>query len=410
MRHWRAGALCSLLAIAVACANEAAPVGGPPDPVPPQLLEITPESGRTVQRPSQVEFRFDEVVAERPSGAPSLEALVMISPRDGDPRVRWRRNSITVRPRRGWRDSTTYVVTLLPGLADLRGNVRDSSSTTVFSTGGPIADTRIRGAAFDWAAGTPLSNALVMAITRPADARADSAIYITRTTGTGAFELPYVRRGTVTVYALNDQNNSYSVDTREMYDSVTVSLADSVRIEFYAFVRDSIGPQPQTVSVRDSVTIAVSLTRAVHPADTIDASRFTVWGPDSQSAPIVFAQRQATFDSAQAAAGIPAPAADSVPTQPDTLPAADTLAVAPADSIAAADSVEAPRFNRPVPASAVILRFGTPLAPETTYEVRSRALRNLLGVSADGVTRFTTPAPPEPTPPDSGSSLPAGRS
>src|SRR5690606_19763872 len=156
-----------LVLLAAGCAREEAPAGGPPDPIPPSVQRITPESGSVVRRPSDVEFHFDEVVAERPAGAQSLADLVIISPRDGDPRVRWRREAITVRPRGGWRDSTTYVVTLRPGVADLRGNVLDSTTSTVFSTGGPISRTVITGTVFDWAAGTPLASALVLGITQP---------------------------------------------------------------------------------------------------------------------------------------------------------------------------------------------------------------------------------------------------
>lgn len=408
MRVARAGVISLLLAVAAgACAREEAPLGGPPDPIPPRLVRVTPESGSTVRRPSEVEFRFDEVVDERPSGVPSLEALVMISPRDGDPRVRWRREALSIRPRRGWRDSTTYVVTLLPGLSDLRGNVRDSASSTVFSTGGPIATTRITGAAFDWAGGTPLGNALIMGITRPREGRADSAIYIARAVSNGSFVLPYVRPGEVTIYAVNDQNSNYAVDVREAFDSTTVTLSDSLHVELYAFVQDSIGPQPGAVTVRDSVTLVVNLSRPLHPDDTLTTARIIVVGPDSQPLPIALVQRQAEFDSAQAAAAVEA--------QPDTAvapPPPDTLPPAVADTAAARDTAAAPLFSRPIPASSIVIRLSQPLRPATTYEVRTRGLRNLLRYAADGFMRFVTPAPAQPqenAPPDSSGFARAGR-
>ena len=129
------------LALLAACAQPSPPPGGPPDPLPPALVRIVPESGAVNARPEEVLFRFDEVVAERPTGTPSTEGMVLISPRDGAPEVSWRRTGIGVRPARGWRENTTYVVELLPGIADLRGNRRDSSAVTVFSTGGAIPAT-----------------------------------------------------------------------------------------------------------------------------------------------------------------------------------------------------------------------------------------------------------------------------
>src|SRR5690606_5260270 len=104
---------CAILATAAlaGCARAELPMGCPPDPNPPQLAAVIPAPGSSAERLSEVVFRFDEVVAERPAGG-SLDALVIISPRDGSPRVRWRRNAITVRPRGGWRPATTYSVTL----------------------------------------------------------------------------------------------------------------------------------------------------------------------------------------------------------------------------------------------------------------------------------------------------------
>ena len=113
----------------VACASQGDPPGGPPDAAPPVLVAIVPESGAVNMRPERVEFRFDEVVSERPSRAPSLEQMVLISPSDGLPRVDWRRRTIAVRPRGDWKPNAVYTVTLLPGITDLRGNVMPSGAS-----------------------------------------------------------------------------------------------------------------------------------------------------------------------------------------------------------------------------------------------------------------------------------------
>src|SRR5690606_34809754 len=156
-----------------------------------------------------------------------------------------------------------------PGVADLRGNVLDSTSSTVFSTGGPISRTVITGAVFDWAAGTPLANALVPGITPAMTGGAGSAIYLAIADYAGRFRLPFVRPGPVSVIALNDANRSFGVDRREAFDSASVSLQDSLHLELYAFVHDTIGPSPRNVSVRDSQTIVVSFTQPLLPGDSI---------------------------------------------------------------------------------------------------------------------------------------------
>ena len=126
---------------AVGCAQQGAPPGGPPDKQPPVLVRVTPDTGAVNTTPPRVVFRFDEVVSERPQGAPSLRELFLISPRDGEPDVDWRREAITVRPRRGWKKNAVYTVTMLPGLVDLRGNVRREGGTATYSKWPPIPDT-----------------------------------------------------------------------------------------------------------------------------------------------------------------------------------------------------------------------------------------------------------------------------
>ena len=78
-------------------------------------------------RLDDVDFVFDEVISEGGSpnqgtGTGDLEKLVILSPTREVPRVRWRRDRITVRPDEGWQRDRVYRVELLPGVTDLRRN------------------------------------------------------------------------------------------------------------------------------------------------------------------------------------------------------------------------------------------------------------------------------------------------
>src|SRR3954465_13638806 len=134
--------LTPLILLVAGCASPGMPPGGPPDVAAPEILSITPDSGTVGVKPKEVVFHFDEVVSERPTGATTLADLFMISPRDGVPSVSWHRDAITVKPAHGWRANTPYTVILLRGLADIRGNVRNTGATTFFSTGATIPRTR----------------------------------------------------------------------------------------------------------------------------------------------------------------------------------------------------------------------------------------------------------------------------
>src|SRR5690606_6394599 len=131
----------------VACASPGLPPGGPPDSAVPVITRIAPESGAVNVDARAVLVHFDEVIAERPTGASGagaagdgLRSVVLLSPSDGREEVNWRRTAIEIRPRRGFRANTAYRVTLLPGIVDLRGNVLNARREIVFSTGAAIPE------------------------------------------------------------------------------------------------------------------------------------------------------------------------------------------------------------------------------------------------------------------------------
>jgi hypothetical protein len=394
-----AAAVGAVTALA-SCAQPSPPPGGPPDPEPPVLVRVSPDSGSVNARPDEVLFRFDEVVAERPSGAPSLDQLVLVSPRAGTPEVRWRRSGIAVRPRGGWRENTTYVVELLPGIADLRGNRRDSSTVTVFSTGAAIAATRIAGVVFDWPRGAAAGGALVEAIVLTGGERPDSVFYVTRADSAGRFTLPYVPPGAVTLRGVLDANRNFALEPREAYDSLRFSLRDSARVELYAFVHDTVGPRIGNVVVQDSVTLRVTLDQPLAVAQPLDTSLVRLFTADS--APLAVAR----VLSARAADSLRAAAADTArpaaaPADTARRPPADA-ARRPADTTRAAAPPPAPR--RAVPITELVVRPARPLAPNTRYRIVVTA-RGLLDATATSDRILTTPAPPA-TPADTAARRP----
>ena len=100
----RIGALVTAaLVLDVGCAQMGAPPGGPKRTTPPVLTRVTPDSGTTSVRARSVMFEFDVVVNDR-----DISRFFLLSPREGAPRVTWRRDRVEVRPRRGFRPNTAY--------------------------------------------------------------------------------------------------------------------------------------------------------------------------------------------------------------------------------------------------------------------------------------------------------------
>jgi hypothetical protein len=344
------------------------PPGGPVDTEAPQIVKIIPDSAKTGTTPPEVVFRFNEVVSERPSGAPSLSSLFLISPRDGEPRVEWHRSAISVKPRRGWRKNTAYTVTLLPGLSDLRGNTRNTGAVTQFATGASIPTGRISGSIFNWAEGRFLPRALVEA--RP---RTDTTlVYVTTSDSTGAFTLGTLPPGAYQLRGIADENNNKGLDPREAFDSLTVTLIDTARTDIYAFVHDSVGARISGVTVTDSVTIDIAFDNPIAPTPLLTAASIKVKASDSTEIPVVSVSP----------------------------PAQDTAGIG------------ARKFARPIPPRVLTVKLGRPLRPRTDYRVSVIGVRNLTGIvkSSDKVINIPAPAPPPAAAPTTGSpvSPPAG--
>ena len=413
----RVGAISAALALASAalagCATVQAPPGGPEDHAPPKIVRVTPDTGRTNVTPKEIVFRFDEVVNERPTGgATTLDQLFVLSPSDGAARVDWHRSVITVRPRRSFRKNTAYTVTLLPGLADLRGNVMKTGASTFFSTGATIPATALRGTVFDWVAGKPAVGAVVQAF-----ARGDTTFAWTATTDSvGRFELRAFPAGSYLVRAMLDANRNRALDPRELFDTVAVAVADSGRIELLAFVHDTIGPRIDRLAVEDSITLRVEFDKALDPARPLTPASFALLRSDSTRIPIaalltdsaLIAERAAhdslarqRGDTARAPGDTTRGAANPVPpVEPSpragarsAVPIPRRRGAAAATGPAVRDTTAIPKPSRPIPRTGVIVRLGAPLTPVTSYRLRAIDVRGLWGNARTSDRVFATPKP-----------------
>ena len=439
----RAGAVVIGLASVASCASPGMPPGGPPDRDPPALVAVTPETLAVGVRATSVVYRFDEVVNERStpgtggsggmgspgggfggggfggasmSGEASLAAMFAISPSDGRERVRWRREAIEIEPRGGFRPNTTYRIALLPGLSDLRGNARKEGMALVFSTGPTLATGAIDGVVFDWVGGKPAGAARLEAFV-PSDttfrwrARADS---------TGRFVLPALSPGRYHLRGWIDQNQSGTIDGREAFDSVTVTLGDTATRALYAFEHDTIGPRLESVELVDSTGLRLKFDRAPAPDWSPVVTTVTLQRADSSRVPIGLAIPAARFDSLRAAraaeadttvvdstAPTPAAVADSsvkpraapTPVPPrTTLPPGRAGASASSTPRDTTPARPAPTLERPVPILGWVVPLEQPLPPGT-YRLKVQQVRGLTGRVRDSEReiRIRPPAPKDST-------------
>ena len=404
----RAVALVATM-VAAACANPGTPPGGPPDTTPPKVVQVVPESGSVNASPRAVVFRFDEVISERPVGAARLDDMFLVSPRGRGVDVTWSRDEIWIRAIGGWKKNAVYTITMLPGMADLRNNVLKRGQTLVFATGPTIAETQVAGILFDWVKGTASPNSLIEAI-----ARTDTTLaYVALTDSSGRFHIDhvppgeYLLRGAVPSGAIQ----SRTFDRRRAFDTVAVALRDTASVELLAFVHDTLGPRIGALTVRDSVTLRVTLDQPFAPALPITRAMFTVKAKDSSEVaidsvftPDAFAQwDKARKDSVARRDSIERARADTVrrappPARVDTAQRPPVLTDAERGDSTRADSVKkaAPKPSKPSPISEIVIRLAVPLPPQSSFRLYARDIRGLLGRARPSERAFSTPKLPAP--------------
>src|SRR5262245_5247165 len=275
----------------LSCATIQEPPGGPPDLTPPQLVEVTPDSGAIVPglRDAAV-FQFNEIIAERPGA--SLDQMVLLSPRPKRLDVSWRRSSFTVKPRDGWKEGVVYRLTLLPGITDLRSNKLNKGKTLVFSTGASIPSTTIEGRVMDWEAGAAAIRAVVEAARVP-----DSLVYWDVADSVGKFSMAAVPPGKYVLYATVDKNNNRKRDSNEPFDSVTITLDSTENKTLWTFAHDTVGPRLRSVARTDSATVRAEFNQSLKPGP-LDSTTFSVVQlPDSAPVKLAGIYTQLLFDS-----------------------------------------------------------------------------------------------------------------
>lgn len=400
-------------ALVAACANPGDPPGGPPDTAPPAIVTVRPESGAVVPDwKDDAVIQFDEVIDEmggargggNGAGVAGLARQVILSPVHGEVAVSWGRTRIRVKPKEGWKPGRVYHLELLPGIVDLRRNLLKKGQLVVFSTGPAIPQGTLTGNAIQWVEQRSMVGALIEAVPLP-----DSVGYLTVADSAGRFHLDALPPGRYVVYATVDQNNNRRRDRREAYDSAAVTLDSLASVTLFAFVHDTTGPRLRTGTVVDSTTVRLEFTQAL--GALLDTAQVHVLQlPDSTPVAVAAALTPPQYDSVTAAAR---KAAKPDSTRRDTAPPAPRV-VAPRDTTAPrdtsatrADTSELHRLLalRPVPFDKAVLRFATPLKPETRYVIRVRGAVNLNGATGDGQVVVLAPKP-APAKADSTSNAP----
>jgi len=374
--------------VALGCARASSPPGGPPDDLPPFLVETSPDTFAMLEGwDGPVVFRFSERISERPAAGTWIDA-VTVSPESGPVEVRHRRDALEIRPEGGFRSGRVYRISLKPVVRDLFGNVILDPFELIFSTGPAFDEAVLAGLVWDRISGEGLRDHRVEAVS----SLDTSVVHLARTDSTGIFTLRYLPPGDFQVTAYQDRNRNRRLDPSEARGREVTELSpvDTVVMSIPVLAPDTTPANLVAADLRDSLAIRLTFDDALDPASPTEGVTWEILR-EADSIPILTGRgifHATGVDSLRNEDRIAAgqePVEDTVPTRRP-------------------GGGQAPRTTtpdgRPLPERTLFLVLSTPLDPGQAYLVEVEDVTNIHGIGGGGggarlvlPPRDTTPAP-----------------
>ncbi len=249
---------CLLLLLAVNCAKEGFPPGGPTDKSPPGVLWTIPRADSVnVEVDSDIKIGFSEGMDRR-----SAESSIIVSPDPGDLIFDWRRNTLKVSVLEGLYDDRTYLVTVGTGARDERRNPMEQPYVFAFSTGKRLAQGKMNGRikriysrfpvlvlAYELGSSVDSVSNVDSVRIRDPDPSRDQPDYVTEAGRNGEYSFERIGTGNYRTFAFEDRDKDKRYDPGSEKLGVPpgdVALGEEggvVKVgEFHLSLRDSTGP------------------------------------------------------------------------------------------------------------------------------------------------------------------------
>ncbi|HSM03152.1 MAG TPA: Ig-like domain-containing protein [Longimicrobiales bacterium] len=443
-RRGIAGRLTALAlgAVALSCARQGSPPGGPEDRVPPVVVSVEPDTFAVVDAGvDEIKVRFNERISEQAAGG-RLAGAVEISPEVPDLEVTHDRRGLTIKVPGGLRPDLTYRVRITTGIRDMFGNPMVVPFEWMFSTGGEFTRNAVVGQVWDRATGELLQDVRVVLEPLERGPGPDSLLYASRSAQDGLFALRSVPPEGFRVLAFRDVNGNRQLGPSEPFgetEITTLGAADTVFLSIPLLVADTTAAVLAQYEIEDSVTVRLVFDDYLDPTVPVDGLQVTLGPVPPDSAGVQpptpdgplpnvsrilhegawetyrdsvraaqdslrALERQALADSLARADTL---AADSLGADSAAVPAAPVRPAGPPAGLPGRPQAgPAPAVlpdGSPVPAQSIVLLLDGALPAEIPVRVEVRGATNLNGLGGGGgtVDVIWTPEPPDTLPLDS---------
>lgn len=242
------------------CALQLPPEGGEIDLIPPEIVSTFPVSGTVNYSKNYFEIKFSEYVDKR-----SFREALFISPTiEGEMEVDWSGKNVEVYFPEGFKENTTYVITIGTDVVDLNNKNRMANAFNLyFSTGNKIDQKIISGKVYDSQAdGTMLFAYHFLSDTT--NYLLKKADYISQAGKDGQFSIQGLPKGTFRIFAVKDQFRDLIFQPEQdrigiPYLDIVLTEEDSVYsgLNFYLTKIDTVPPRVLEVKMLDQMHLLV---------------------------------------------------------------------------------------------------------------------------------------------------------
>ncbi|HMJ69408.1 MAG TPA: Ig-like domain-containing domain [Cyclobacteriaceae bacterium] len=219
--------------LAMSCATQTTPMGGPKDTIPPTVVRYFPKENQTNFKGKQIEIEFSEaIVLNNPK-----DEIIIIPATGKKTEFKLKTTSLIIVPELPLRDSTTYNINFREGVKDLtEGNVakdrsgeQEADLHLAFSTGAIIDTLVISGTVSNGINEQIPENITVALYTSDTfDIFEDNPDYFTKSSKDGRFAITNLKAGNYKLYAFEDKNKNLKAETRSEKFGF---MADTIRLD-----------------------------------------------------------------------------------------------------------------------------------------------------------------------------------